>query len=78
MNSANYKFYIKITDNLCIMNILTYSFVKDKNLQVENVSASQQSNTGEQNTKLYEKMKIKISELEYKVGALQNKLNGVS
>lgn len=63
MNSANYKFYIKITDNLGIANINSYSFVEDKNLPVENVAASQPSNTGEQNTKLYEEMKTKISEL---------------
>lgn len=77
MNSDNYKFYVKITDNLGIMNIKTYIFVEDKNLQVENVAASQPSNTGEQNTKLYEEMKTKISELESKVGELQSKLNEV-
>lgn len=77
MDSDNSKFYVKRTDNFCIVNIKTYIFVEDKNLQVENVAASQPSNTGEQNTKLYEEMKTKISELESKVDELQNKLNGI-
>ena len=77
MNSDNSKFYVKSTDNFCIVNIKTYIFVEDKNLPVENVDASQQSNTGKQNTKLYEEMKIKISELESKVDELQSKLNEV-
>lgn len=50
---------------------------KIKILPVENVAASQLSNTGEQNTKLYEEMKTKISELESKVDDLQSKLNEV-
>lgn len=53
MDSDNSKFYVKSTDNLGIVNITSYSFVEDKNLPIENVSASQPSNTGEQNTKLY-------------------------
>lgn len=64
MNSNHYKFYVKSTDNLGIANISSYSFVEDKNLPIENVAANQQSNTGEQNTKLYEETKTKISELE--------------
>ena len=63
MDSDNYKFYVKSTDNIGIANISSYSFVEDKNLPIENVAASQPSNTGEQNTKLYEEMKTKISEL---------------
>lgn len=70
MESDNSKFYVKSTDNLGIVNIKTYNFVEDKNLPVENVAANQQSNTGEQNTKLYEEMKTKISELESKVDEL--------
>lgn len=77
MDSDNYKFYVKSTDNLGIANISSYIFVEDKNLQVENVAASQPSNTGEQNTKLYEEMKAKISELESKVDELQSKLNDI-
>lgn len=77
MDSDNSKFYVKSTDNLGIANISSYSFVEDKNLPVENVAANQPSNTGEQNTKLYEDMKTKISELEYKVDELQSKLNDV-
>lgn len=77
MDSDNSKFYVKSTDNLGIANISSYSFVEDKNLHIENVAANQQSNTGEQNTKLYEEMKIKISELESKVNELQSKLNEV-
>ena len=34
MDSDNYKFYIKSTDNLCIANISQYSFVEDKNLPI--------------------------------------------
>lgn len=64
MDSDNSKFYVKSTDNFGIVNIKTYIFVEYKNLPVENVSASQQSNTGEQNTKLYEEMKTKIDELD--------------
>lgn len=75
MDYDNYKFYVKSTDNLGISNINSYSFVEDKNLPVENVAANQPSNTGEQNTKLYEEMKTKISELESKVDELQSKLN---
>ena len=61
-----------------VLRILnSYSFVEDKNLPIENVAANQPSNTGEQNTKLYEEMKAKISELESKVDELQNKLNEV-
>lgn len=63
MDSDNYKFYVKSTDNLGIANISSYSFVEYKNLPVENVAANQPSNTGEQNIKLYEEMKTKISEL---------------
>lgn len=77
MNSDNYKFYVKSTDNFGIANINSYSFVEDKNLPVENVAAIQPSNTGEQNTKLYEEMKTKINELESKVDELQSKLNDV-
>lgn len=77
MDSDNSKFYVKSTDNLGVVNINSYSFVEDKNLPVENVDASQPSNTGEQNTKLYEEMKTKIIELEYKVDELQSKLNEV-
>lgn len=77
IDSDNSKFYVKRTDNLGIANISSYSFIKDKNLPVENVAASQPSNTGEQNTKLYEEMKTKISELESKVDELQSKLNEV-
>ena len=77
MDSDNYKFYVKSTDNLGIANISSYSFVEDKNLPVENVAASQPSNTGEQNTKLYDEMKTKISELESKVNELQIKLSEV-
>ncbi len=77
MDSNNSKFYVKSTDNLGIANISSYSFVEDKNLHIENVAANQQSNTGEQNTKLYEEMKTKISELESKVDELQSKLNEV-
>ena len=77
MDSDNSKFYVKSTDNLCIANISSYSFVEDKNLQVENVAANQPSNTGEQNTKIYDEMKTKISELESKVDELQSKLNEV-
>lgn len=63
MNSDNSKFYVKSKDKLGIVNYNSYSFVEDKNLPVENVDASQPSNTGEQNTKLYEEMKTKIIEL---------------
>ena len=77
MDYDNYKFYVKSTDNFGIANINSYNFVEDKNLQVENVAANQPSNTGEQNTKLYEEMKTKISELESKVDELQSKLNEV-
>lgn len=77
MDYDNYKFYVKSTDNLGIANINLYSFIEDKNLPVENVAANQPSNTGEQNTKLYEEMKTKINELEYKVNELQSKLDGV-
>ena len=77
MDSDNSKFYVKITDNFGIANITSYSFVEDKNLQSENVAANQLSNTGEQNTKLYDEMKTKISELESKVNELQSKLNEV-
>lgn len=77
MNSDNSKFYVKNTDNFGIANIYSYSFVEEKNLPVENVAANQPSNTGEQNTKLYEEMKNKISELESKVDELQSKLNDV-
>lgn len=73
----NSKFYVKSTDNLGIANISSYSFVKDKNLPIENVAANQPSNTGEQNTKLYEEMKNKVSDLESKVDELQSKLNEV-
>lgn len=48
-----------------------------KNLSVKNVYANQPSNTGEQNTKLYEEMKIKIDELDSKVNELQSKLSEV-
>lgn len=75
MDSDNSKFYVKSTDNLGIANINSYSFVEDKNLQVENVAANQPSNTGEQNTKLYNEMKNKIDELDYNVNELQSKLN---
>lgn len=75
MDSDNSKFYVKSTDNLGIANISSYSLVEDKNLPIENVAANQPSNTGEQNTKLYEEMKTKISELESKVDELQSKLN---
>lgn len=34
MDSDNYKFYVKSTDNLGIVNINSYSFVEDKNLPV--------------------------------------------
>lgn len=77
MDSDNSKFYIKSTYNFGIANINSYSLVEDKNLPVENVAASQPSNIGEQNTKLYEEMKTKISELESKVDELQSKLNEV-
>lgn len=77
MDSDNSKFYVKSTDNIGIVNINSYSFVEDKNLQVENVAANQPSNTGKQNTKLYEEMETKISELESKVDELQIKLNDV-
>ena len=77
MDSDNSKFYVKSTDNLGIANISSYSFVEVKNLPIENVAANQPSNTGEQNTKLYEEMKIKIDELESKVDELQSKLNDV-
>ena len=77
MDSDNSKFYVKSTDNLGIANISSYSFVEDKNLPIENVAANQPSNTGEQNTKIYEEMKIKIDELESKVDELQSKLNDV-
>lgn len=77
MCSDNSKFYVKSIDKLGIVNINSYSFVNGKNLQVKDVAASQPSNTGEQNTKLYEEMKTKISELEYKVDELQSKLNDV-
>lgn len=77
MDSDNSKFYVKSTDNLGIANISSYSFVEDKNLPIENVAANQPSNTGEQNTKLYEEMKTKISELKSKVNELQSKLNEV-
>ena len=63
MDSDNSKFYVKSTDNLGIANISSYSFVEDKNLPIENVAANQPSNTGEQNTKLYDEMKTKISDL---------------
>ena len=63
MDYDNYKFYVKSTDNIGIANISSYIFVEDKNLPIENVAANQPSNTGEQNTKLYEEMKTKISEL---------------
>lgn len=77
MDSDNSKFYVKSTDNLGIANINPYSFVEDKILSIENVAANQPSNTGEQNTKLYDEMKTKISELESKVDGLQSKLNEV-
>lgn len=77
MDSDNSKFYVKSTDNLGIANISSYSFVEDKNLPVENGAASQPSNTGEQNTKIYDEMKNKIDELESKVNELQSKLNEV-
>lgn len=77
MDSDNSKFYVKSIDNIGIVNIQTYIFVEDKNLSIKNVAASQPSNTGEQNTKLYEEMKTKISELESKVDELQSKLNEV-
>lgn len=77
MDSDNYKFYVKSTYNLGIVNIRTYIFVEDKNLHSENVAANQPSNTGEQNTKIYEEMKNKIDELESKVIELQSKLNEV-
>lgn len=77
MDSDNYKFYVKSTDNLGIANMSSYSFVEDKNLPVENVAINQPSNTGEQNTKIYEEMKIKIDELDSKVNELQSKLNEV-
>lgn len=77
MNYDNSKFYVKSTDNIGIANINSYSFVEDKNFSVENVAASKQSNTGEQNTKLYEEMKTKISELESKVDELQSKSNEI-
>lgn len=73
----NSKFYVKSTDNLGIANISSYSFVEDKILYDENVAANQPSDIGEQNTKLYEEIKTKISELEYKVDELQSKLNDV-
>ena len=63
MDYDNYKFYTKSTDNFGIVNISTYIFVEYKNLSVKNVSANQPSNTGEQNTKLYDEMKSKIIEL---------------
>lgn len=63
MDSDKSKFYVKRTDNIGIANINSYIFVEDKNLPVENVAASQPSNKGEQNTKLYEEIKTKISEL---------------
>lgn len=77
MDSDNSKFYVKSTDNLGIANISSYSFVEDKNLPIENVAANQPSNTGKQNTKLYEEMKTKIDELDSKVNELQSKLNDV-
>lgn len=77
MDSDNSKFYVKSTDNFGIANISSYSFVEDKNLSIESVAANQPSNTGEQNTKLYEEMKTKIRELEAKVDELQSKLNEV-
>lgn len=77
MDSDNSKFYVKSTDNLGIANISSYSFVEDKNLPVENGAASQPSNTGEQNTKIYDEMKNKIDELDSKVNELQSKLNEV-
>lgn len=77
MDSDNYKFYVKSTDNLDIANISSYIFVEDKNLPIENVAANQPSNTGEQNTKLYEEMKTKIDELDSKVNELQSKLSEV-
>lgn len=77
MDSDNSKFYVKSTDNLGIANISSYSFVEDKNLPVENGAASQPSNSGEQNTKIYDEMKNKIDELESKVNELQSKLNEV-
>ena len=77
MDSDNSKFYVKSTDNLGIANISSYSFVEDKNLSIENVAANQPSNTGEQSTKIYEEMKIKIDELDLKVNELQSKLSEV-
>lgn len=77
MDSDNSKFYVKSTDNLGIANISSYSFVEDKNLPIENVAANQPSNTGEQNTKLYDEMKTKIDELDSKVNELQSKLSEV-
>ena len=77
MDSDNYKFYVKSTDNLGIANISSYSFVEDKNLPVENVAASQPSNTGEQNTKLHDEMKNKIDELDSKINELQSKLSEI-
>ena len=60
IDSDNSKFYVKSTDNLGIANISSYSFVEDKILPIENVVANQPSNTGEQNTKIYDEMKNKI------------------
>lgn len=77
IDSDNSKFYVKSTDNIGIANISSYSFVENKILPIENVSANQPSNTGEQNTKIYEEMKTKIIELESKVDGLQSKLNEV-
>ena len=77
MDSDNSKFYVKSTDNLGIANISSYSFVEDKNLPIENVAANQPSNTGEQNTEIYEEIKIKIDELDSKVNELQSKLSEV-
>lgn len=77
MDSDNSKFYVKSTDNLGIANISSYSLVEDKNLPIENVDANQPSNTGEQNTKIYEEIKTKIDELDSKVNELQSKLSEV-
>lgn len=77
MDSDNSKFYVKSTDNLGIANISSYSFVEDKILSAENVAANQPSDTGEQNTKIYDEMKNKIDELDSKVNELQSKLSEV-
>lgn len=77
MDYDNSKFYVKSTDNICIANISSYSFTEDKILPIENVAANQPSNTGEQNTKIYDEMKTKIDELNSKVNELQNKLNEI-